>query len=296
MVSPGASPEIRFRHLRTPEEFHAAEEVQIAAWGMTEEHPVPGPLQRALEDNGGLILGAFAGDHLVGFCLGFLGRERGKLFHYSHMNAVRPEYRKQQLGFRLKRYQREEVLKLDLTEIRWTFDPLQSMNAFLNVRRLGALPVVYHVNYYGPMGSEVNRGLETDRLRVSWELTSPHVVERIGERYPSVEEDRARWKASQPMIDTEIGRSGNRMPTTVSEPSRTNVTIEIPFELSSVRAREPASVPVWRAATRRAFLACLDAGYRVEDFAVIPEGRERRSVYFLSNARKGAPRARIRSR
>jgi len=282
MTSSALGREIRFRHLGSPEEFHEAEALQIAAWGMTEEHPVPHPLQRAMADNGGLLLGAFRGSQLAGFCLGFLGRDQGRLFHYSHMTAVRPEFQNQHLGYRLKLYQREEVLKQDLTEIRWTYDPLQSRNAFLNVRRLGARPRAYHAQYYGSMGSEINRGLETDRLAVSWELTAPTVTDRVQGRYPTKEQDRARWHGSQALVETETDRSEVRVPTGGSAPSSPHVTIEIPADLSLIRDRRPDAVVAWREATRRAFLTCFEAGYRVDDFAVLSDRGGPRSFYFLS--------------
>lgn len=282
VVSPDAFRDLQFRHLRTPEEFRRAEEVQVAAWGMTEEHPVPISIQRAMEDNSGLLLGAWAGDRLAGVCLGFLARDGAELYHYSHMTAVRPEYQNHHLGFRLKAYQREEVLNQGLSQVRWTFDPLQSKNAFLNVRRLGAVPEEYRVDYYGPMGSDVNRGLETDRLRVNWDLVSPRVKGRIEGRYPSEEQDAASWSASQPIVGTEPAGGRLRRPTAVSEPSQPRVTIEIPFDLGSVREHDPECVRPWRQTTREAFRLALSAGYRVEDFAVVSRDDERRSFYFLT--------------
>jgi predicted GNAT superfamily acetyltransferase len=287
MAAPANGVEFRFRHVETSEGFRQVEEVQVEAWGMTTEHPVPSVLQRAMEDNGGLILGAFDGDRLAGFSLGFLGREGSQLYHYSHMTAVRPAYRGRELGFRLKAYQREEALRQGLTEVRWTFDPLQSKNAFLNVRRLGARPQTYHVHYYGEMGSELNRGLASDRLRVHWDLMSPAVAERLHGRYPSVEEDRARWRASEPTVRSELGPSGVRRPTEVVRPMGSRVNVEIPFDLAALRARDPGLVASWRDATREAFLACLDARYQVEDLAILREGSEARTFYLLSSGGSG---------
>lgn len=288
MVLP-AGPVFRLRHLQNPEEFREAEEVQVAAWGMVEEHPIPSPLQRAIEDNGGLVLGAFTEDRLAGLSLGFLGREGGTEFHYSHMTAVRPEFQNHRLGFRLKCYQREEARKQGLGEIRWTYDPLQSKNAFLNVRLLGARPRVYHVHYYGPMGSAVNRGLASDRFRVSWELESPRVAARIGGRYPTPDEDLSTWKAGQSLVDTEVDRAGVRIPMSVSSPSGPTASVEIPFDLASVRSREPAALHSWREATRTALREALTVGYQVDDFAVLSLRQERRSFYFLSEKEKDDP-------
>jgi chorismate synthase len=273
-----------FRRLSKPEEFRATEELQREAWGMTDELPTSSVIQRAIQDNGGLILGAFADIYLAGFSLGFLGRDEDGLYHYSHMTAVRPQYQNHHVGFRLKAYQREEVLRQQLDLIRWTFDPLQSRNAMLNVRRLGGTPDKYYVHYYGQMGSDVNQGLETDRLRLSWHLREPRVAERLSGRVPSAEEDQARWRDSQPLVETDTSETGLRLPTHANDPTEPRAQIEIPFDLRSIQAHESGAVRAWRHTTRDAFRRAFDAGYRVEDFAVLSIEHERRSFYFLSSS------------
>lgn len=273
---------IRFRRLGKPEEFRQLEEVQRAAFGLTGEGTVPGPLQRAFQDNGGLVLGAFVDITLVGFTLGFLGWDGRQLYHYSHMTAVRPEYHNHKVGFRLKSYQREEVLALGLAEIRWTFDPLQSRNALLNVRRLGAGPTSYHPHYYGRIDDALNRDLETDRLTVRWEIASPRVEERLAGKSPTASEDLERWARSSAVVETEPGESGIRVPTAVGEPAGSSAHLEIPFDLALVRQHEPKALWRWRHAVRDAFRAAYDLGYRVDDFAVVSAEHERRSFYFLS--------------
>ena len=56
--------------------------------------------------------------------------------------------------------------------MRWTFDPLQLTNAHLNLNKLGAFGVHYHVNHYGSLGG-INGSLPSDRLTVQWELDRP---------------------------------------------------------------------------------------------------------------------------
>ncbi|HZY69359.1 MAG TPA: hypothetical protein VFF67_00050 [Thermoplasmata archaeon] len=284
--SPRAGGEFHFRRLDKPEEFRQVEELQREAWGMGEESPVPVAIQRAIQDNGGLILGGFADVHLAGFTLGFLGWDGTALFHYSHMTAVRPAYQNHHLGFRLKSFQREEVQRLGLATIRWTFDPLQSRNAHLNLRRLGGRVDKYLVHYYGTLDSTINRGLETDRVRLVWELADPRVEERMGGKLPTSDEDRQRLDRSEALVTTEPGDSGIRLPSEVTEPSGGPAHLEIPFDLALVREHEPAALRRWRRAVRDALQGALDHGYRVDDFAVISAGHERRSFLFLS---PGAP-------
>ncbi len=273
---------VSLRRLETSEEFRASEEVQRAAWGMSSDSPVPAAIQRAIADNGGLVLGAFAGTALVGLSLGFLGREGPKLFHYSHITAVRPEWQNRHVGRSLKRFQREEVLAQGLDEIRWTFDPLQSRNAFVNVRELGGVPDRYFVRYYGPMGDAINEGLETDRLRLVWSLRDRRVTDRLEGRRPTPAEDEERGHATTPLLETAVGPTGLRRPARVRPPVETRLALEVPADLGSVRARDQGSARRWREATREAFTLACASGYRVDDFAVLAVGGERRGVYFLS--------------
>jgi len=275
----------RFRKLDKPEEFRQVVEVYRGIWG---EGEIPTTLQRALQDNGGLVLGAFADIHLAGFAISLLGWDGTTLYQYSHTTAVRPEYQNHHLGFRLKAFQRDEVLKLGLAEVRWTFDPLLSRNARLNVRLLGAIPDRYHIHYYGQMPDTLNEGLESDRLRVRWELTSSRVEERLAGKFPTPDEDLDRWKRSTAIVETEVGEKGLRTPSAVAEPGTAPAHLEIPFDLAAVREHEPSALRTWRHAVRDGFRAAFDVGYRVDDFAVVTAGHERRSFYFLVPGPKGS--------
>jgi len=275
----------RFRKLEKPEEFRQVLDVHKAVWG---DEGVPTTLQRALQDNGGLVLGAFADIHLAGFAISVLGWDGTTLYQYSHATAVRPEYQNHHLGFRLKAFQRDEVLKLGLPEIRWTFDPLQSRNARLNVRLLGGVPDRYYIHYYGQMPDQLNRDLETDRVRLRWEIATPRVEERLAGTVPTPEEDLDRWKRSTPIVETDVGEKGLRVPSAVTEPEGALAHLEIPFDLATVREHEPSALRSWRHAVRDGFRAAFDVGYRVDDFAVVTAGHERRSFYFLSPAPKGS--------
>ncbi|HLM70451.1 MAG TPA: GNAT family N-acetyltransferase [Thermoplasmata archaeon] len=288
MGAAGVSSEVRgfrFRKLDKPEEFRQVLEVNRAVWG---DEGVPTTLQRAFQDNGGLVLGAFADIYLAGFAVSLIGWDGTSLYHYSHATAVRPEYQNHQLGFRLKAFQRDEVLKLGLSEIRWTFDPLQSRNAWLNVRRLGGRPDRYYIHYYGQMADTINRDMETDRVRLRWEIASPHVEERVGGKAPTADEDRTRWTRSTAIVETEVGEKGLRRPTVVAEPSGAPAHLEIPFDIAAVREHEPSALRPWRHAVRDGFRAAFDMEYRVDDFAIVTADHERRSFYFLSPAPKEA--------
>ncbi len=275
----------RFRRLEKPEEFRQVEEIAEAVWGPEAAGGVPPALLRALQDNGGLVLGAFADIYLAGVAVSLIGWDGATLYHYAHLTLVRPEYQNHHLGFRLKAFQRDEVLQQGLSEIREAFDPLQSRAASLLVRRLGARPDRYYTHYFGQLGDTANRGLETDRVRAVWAIASDPVRQRLAGELPTAGDLRARWERSDAIVETEPGESGLRVPTAVSETTAASAHLEIPFDLESVREHEPAALRRWRHAVRDAFRLAFDLGYVVDDFAVVAAEHERRSFYFLSKSR-----------
>jgi predicted GNAT superfamily acetyltransferase len=280
--SDAAATGFRLRRLEKPEEFRQVDAVHKAVYGDDATDAVSTPLQRAVQDNGGLVLGGFADIHLAGYLVAFLGWDGTTLYEYIHATAVRPEYQNHHLGFQLQAELRQQVLQLGLAEVRWAFDPIQSRNAWLFVRRLGGLPDRYFHHYYGQMPDAVNRGIESDRIRLVWSVSSPRVEERIGGRYPTREDDEARWRSATPLIRTEPGESGVRLPTEVQEPDQPVAHLEIPFDLALVREHEPGALGRWRHATRDAFRAAADLGYSVDDFVIVRVEHERRAFYLLS--------------
>lgn len=116
---------------------------------------------------GGVAIGAFDGDEIVGAVYGFATREPHVL--HSHYMAVDPRWRRNGLGIELKQRQRRWCLERGITHMRWTYDPLQLANAHLNLHVLGCTGVAYHVDYYGHLGG-INGSLPSDRVMVSWDL------------------------------------------------------------------------------------------------------------------------------
>ena len=144
---------------------------------------------------GGFTLGAFAGELLVGFVLSvpsFFGDER---FFYSHMAAVKGDFQGSGIGAKLKWAQRETALAKDVKYIKWTFQPVQSRNAFFNLEKLGVIIKHYEPNFYGTDYStsgdqSKNIGLDSDRLFAEWHLESEK-VERLANGETCAEKDKA---------------------------------------------------------------------------------------------------------
>lgn len=57
--------------------------------------------------NGGLLLGAFIGDKIVGFSYSFPGYVNGKVYLCSHTLGIHPDYQTRGIGKTLKEKQSE---------------------------------------------------------------------------------------------------------------------------------------------------------------------------------------------
>jgi predicted GNAT superfamily acetyltransferase len=157
---------LTFRSLRTAEELAPLPPFEQRVWGGVGELVAVNMLVATISE-GGMAIGAFDGPELVGVVYGFATHEPHVL--HSHYLAVDPAWRSAGLGAELKQRQRQWCLDHGRTAMRWTYDPLQLANAHLNLRKLGAVGVAYHVDLYGAMGG-INGGLPSDRLVVQWQL------------------------------------------------------------------------------------------------------------------------------
>ena len=157
------------------DELRACVALQKEVWNFTDAELVPLRMFVVAEKVGGQVMGAFAGNDMVGFALSVPGTRSGKIYLHSHMLAVRADHRNGGLGRRLKLFQREEALSRGIELIEWTFDPLEIKNAYLNIERLGAIARRYNLNQYGITSSPLQGGLPSDRLIAEWWLKSKRV-------------------------------------------------------------------------------------------------------------------------
>lgn len=138
--------------------------------------PIWTELIRAMTHSGNYLAGAYAGDELVGACLGFFGAPAGAVLH-SHVTGVARAAHGRHVGYALKLHQRAWALKQGLTRITWTFDPLVARNAHISLAKLGARPREYLVTFYNDVDDAVNGGQGSDRMLAVWTLLDD-VVER----------------------------------------------------------------------------------------------------------------------
>ena len=191
---------------------------------------VPASMMMINQKLGGVVVGVFDEDGgLLAFLLGQTGLREGtrELLHWSHMMAVRSHVRGLGLGRHLKLYQRRFLLDLGIDEAEWTYDPLESRNAHLNLNRLGALPFEYRRNVYGDGStSGLHSGIGTDRFVTRWKLRDPNVEAKIEGRYEDHQGHDAQWSTPMPAARRSSPRS--TCPTCRRSGSRSRPTFRRP--------------------------------------------------------------------
>jgi predicted GNAT superfamily acetyltransferase len=234
---------------------------------------------------GGVVLGAITKGKLLGFLYAFLGRYHGRVVHWSHMMAVEKRHRDKGLGFRMKLAHRKLALQEGIKSICWTYDPLQSRNAALNVARLAARVEEYVPDCYGHFPSVIEKGLPSDRLVVNWQIGSAGMARRlcgpvlrpINLNLPRINETGRNEEGF--IVNREISFS-------LTEP---RFLVEIPTNTDEMRVHALKLARQWRLETRRIFLRAFESGCRVLDFVTTGVGSERRAFYLLRRTRSGRP-------
>jgi len=284
MAEPKSKTAVIIRDLESFDDLKQVEALEKEVWQLSDRDTTPLTLTVATKQAGCIWVGAFDGGKLVGFAFGFLALEHGRLALHSHMLAVQASYQNLDLGYKLKLAQRDRVLALRvgdlrITEMTWTFDPLQSKNAHLNFSKLGVVAETYKVDFYGPETSSVLHRNSTDRLWVTWPLASRRVQDRLHGRDPRPEMLDA-LKTLTPLV--QFNGDGKPVRSDLEAAlRRQRIAIEIPSDITSVQKKDPALAREWRLHTRWAFTESLKAGFLIAEFCRTVRGQQGPGAYLL---------------
>ena len=311
----------QLRVLESAEEMVTIGELRRIIWSGDEAGVVPIHILITFAHNGGLVIGAYQlpsdttegektppelnarediplppGSRMIGFVYGFPGLYKTaddiQVKHCSHELGVLPEMRDRGIGFVLKRAQWQLVRSQGIDRITWTFDPLQSRNAYLNIARLGTVCNTYIREIYGELTDDLNVGVPTDRFQVDWWVNSHRVTRRLSKRARR-KLDLAHFLAAGAEIinPTEAGPDGFSTPLSNALPAVLEtgwepgggppiVLLEIPSDITAIKTADMDLALTWRLHTRALFEKLFELGYLVTDFIYMP-GPSPRSFYVL---------------
>jgi len=286
---------ITFRDLTTLEDFALVVDLERQIWGPVYDDVVPVSILAVSVHSGGILIGAFDDDRMVGFVYSLPGIKDGNATPWSHMAGVVSSHRSAGLGYQLKLLQRERALSMGLDLVQWTYDPLQAMNAHLNFSKLGVVVSEYAENIYGLSTSPLHAGLPTDRFVADWWIRKPHVERRLAAREASDPEAAAR--PSMILRDHSVAdarRVNGLVPAgewfecgdvdlTLDAP---RLAVEIPTGFTEMLAQNPTLALAWRMHTRAIFTAYFRRGYRVVEFFL--DRPSRKGTYLLARTDREA--------
>jgi len=271
---------MEYRDLTTLDEFARVVDLEREIWGPGYDEVVPVPILAVTVKRGGILVGAFEQERLIGFVYSLPAIKDGQAIEWSHMLGVIPEFRNDGIGRRLKALQRERAIALGLDLIEWTFDPMQALNAHLNFTKLGVVVEEYEENVYGESHSPLHRGNPTDRFVATWHIREPHVQRRLSAGALQV---RTHEVAEAPRVNRAkpLGDFHECANVDLSVDGR-RVIVEIPMGFTEMLARAPDLALAWRMTTRHIFTTYFSRGYRVVDFML--DRPSRIGAYLLVSA------------
>ncbi|MFT9817321.1 GNAT family N-acetyltransferase [Lysinibacillus sp. NPDC056185] len=241
---------IDIREIKTIEQLEQVQQLEYDVWGMPSI-----PIHQTLTavKNGGIVVGAFDGDQLVGFSYGFSGFREGKSYLCSHMLGIDENYRSQGIGEKLKYAQQAIAIERGYDLMVWTFDPLETRNGFLNLSKLNGICYTYIENCYGEMQDGLNKGLPSDRFEVCWYITSDYVSKSV-----SIDATDAISVAS--CVPNEQGFPCLK----ITEDLKYNedlYTLPVPKDFQALKLQDPTLALEWRFKTRHILQRLFAQGY-----------------------------------
>lgn len=241
---------IEIKELTTVDSLSEVSEIEEKVWGMA---PLPVHQTLTAVKNGGLVIGAYDQNRLIGFSYGFAGFKDGKTYLCSHMLGIGEAYRSKKIGEKLKQKQRERAIAKGYTEMHWTYDPLETRNAYLNLTKLNGICSTYMEDAYGQMKDGINEGLPSDRFEIHWHLTSPYVTEHHHiDVSNAVYLNNVAYDEDHLPVFTEVAYDAL---------DADSYIVKVPKEFQDLKHQNQSLALDWRYKTRYLFQKLFQAGY-----------------------------------
>ncbi|HWO98548.1 MAG TPA: GNAT family N-acetyltransferase [Bacillus sp. (in: firmicutes)] len=247
---------IETRILNSYADLKLVQKLERDVWNMD-----PLPLHQTItaSQNGGLLLGAFLNGEMVGFSYSFAGFSKGKSYLCSHMLGIHPNHQEKGIGARLKQEQKEIARELGYDLIMWTYDPLLTRNAYLNLSKLHVICSTYAEDCYGDMEDDLNRGLPSDRFKVEWWINSPHVTKQHVTNIDGAQL-LFQWETTEDHLPKLANlESGFEKIVEMDRP----LLVPVPANFQQIKSKNNALAIDWRLKTREIFQTLFAKGYAV---------------------------------
>lgn len=210
-------------------------------------------------NNGGIILGAYDEDRMIGFLYSFPGFDGKNAYLCSHMLGILPEYRNAGIEKKMKIEQAILAKEMGYEMITWTFDPLQSENAHFNLHKLGAIGTDFKANTYANFNDEFSKSIHSDRIQIMWDIR-----------------ERCQVKEPVHLDETKILLHMNSDTAPVITENyyqhyhkQNDVWfVAIPADYQAIKQRDSALANNWREATKTILKRIFDDGYQANDFII----------------------------
>lgn len=268
---------IEIRSLSTIEELEEVRRLESKIWGESDSIPTHQTITAV--KNGGLVLGAYYERKLIAFQYSFPGFNGQAVYLCSHILGTDEQFRNKGIGEKLKQAQRDEALKLGYSLITWTYDPLESINGYLNIGKLGGVVSTYLPNCYGEMEDLLNSGLPSDRFLVEWHISDTAQVDTFGTEY---EQD---FILGNSFLTWDINDNGQPVTAPLSLEGLHNNDVQfvpIPKNYRIIRETNLELAFDWRMHTRMAFSELFVQGWQVSGFKKINDPAIPVNFYILT--------------
>lgn len=227
----------------------------------------------------------YEGDHPIAFLACFADFDHNGPFWYGARMGVDQHYQDKNIGEVLVNNLYDCAKERKIPRIRWTYDPLQSRNGYIYLRRMGARVREIGFNYYSAVftNDQFNRGISTDRFVVEWEIGSKRVKERMEEgKIPNFDESLMTPENMVNEIELDeqgLERHGQKW---LFKSRLSPIFVEIPYAQDRLLETDRVKAQALRDKCRALFMHYLARGYVVNDFVLrkTPDGR-RRAYYRL---------------
>jgi len=227
--------------------------LSASRFGFAEVDQIPPWIIQTMGANGGIMLGAFAHDRLIGFSLSVPARRLGRTALYTWGLAVDAAWESRGVGTSLKLAQRTAALDSGYDTIYSTTPSIASDNLYVFLTKLGACLTALHPEIYAATSHPQHPPNFPDEVEIEW---------RLGD-YPPKHQP---VQGATVLTHTHRSDDGIRtlhadhpsLPETFSDEA---YLIELPWDRHTLWQHDQRAVTDWSRLIRDLYPALLAAGY-----------------------------------